>query len=126
MTHWLTELRIQAGFDTVRSLADASGVDNSTLSRIEKVDGPQPTPATLKKIAPFLKVSYGDLMMKAGHLRTSDLIETPFASENSDESLEKDWPEIVPILRRAGTKATPEERKRIAKILRAAFEEEDD
>lgn len=68
MAHWLTEMREKAGYSTIRSLADDSGVDVSTLSRIEKEDGPQPTTSTLKKLAPFLKVPYIKLLAMAGHL----------------------------------------------------------
>ena len=66
--HWLTQMRVDAGYLTIRRLADDSGVDISTLARIEKPGGPQPTTATLKKLVPYLKVPYIKMLAFAGHL----------------------------------------------------------
>ncbi|MEL7566416.1 MAG: helix-turn-helix transcriptional regulator [Dehalobacterium sp.] len=63
----LRALREKAGFESQAKLADASGVDNSTIARLERGDT-KPTPETLKKIAPHLNTSYETLMVKAGHL----------------------------------------------------------
>ena len=35
--------------------------------------------------------------------------------------LEKDWPDVIQVLRMSGQKASPEERKRIAKIIRLSL-----
>ena len=95
MEHWLSKIRRDAGFNTVRALADASGIDNSTLSRIEKDGGPQPTPATLKKLAPYLKVPYTELMFLSGHLNRDDfkmsnaVVESPMGNSFMDEEFLK-------------------------------------
>lgn len=41
-------------------------------------------------------------------------------------TIDDDWPEIANILRRNGKKLTTEDRKRIAKIIKAAVEDEDE
>lgn len=59
-----------AGYSTLGDLYRASRVTVSTLSRIEA--GIQmPMPATLKKLAPFLGVSYEHLLITAGYLPSS-------------------------------------------------------
>ena len=40
--------------------------------------------------------------------------------------LDKDWPEVVQVLRRAGTKPTEVERKHIADIIRVVMKQESD
>lgn len=44
----------------------------------------------------------------------------------SDGLLEKEWPDVVNVLRRNGKKPSPEEQKRIARIIRASLEEDDE
>lgn len=60
------ELRIKSGFTSQRRLAEAAGVSNGTIARIE--DGSQhPSPETLKKVARCLDVSFNELMERAGY-----------------------------------------------------------
>lgn len=63
----LRKLRETAGYESQAKLAEASGVDNSTIARLERNET-KPTPATLQKLAPFLKVPYMQLMEIAGHV----------------------------------------------------------
>ena len=63
----IKNLRVKAGYDTLGGLYRASGVTVSTLSRIE-AGIQRPTPATLRKLAPCLGVSYEYLMVSAGYL----------------------------------------------------------
>lgn len=63
----LKKLRHSAEYETLGSLSRASRVAVSTLSRIE-AGTQRPTPATLKKLAPCLGVSYEHLMAMAGYL----------------------------------------------------------
>ncbi|AKX95686.1 transcriptional regulator [Moorella thermoacetica] len=65
---YIAHLREKAGFESQAALARASGVWNSTIARIEAGQTRQPDPETLKKLAPFLKVSAQDLMTAAGYL----------------------------------------------------------
>ncbi|MEK5171791.1 LexA family transcriptional regulator [Heyndrickxia sp. FSL W8-0496] len=67
-------LRRSKGFKSQKSLAELSGVSQTTISRIE--DGSQnPTPETLKLLAKVLKVSNFDLMALAGHYDEEDLLD---------------------------------------------------
>lgn len=63
----ITQLRLDAGLDSLGQLSKASGVTVATISRIES--GVQrPTPETLMKIAPSLMVSVDYLLREAGYL----------------------------------------------------------
>lgn len=65
--NFLKQLRKQYGYKTQKQLSDATGVSQTTLSRIEA--GIQnPLPETLKLLAPHLRpYTYGELMEKAGY-----------------------------------------------------------
>ena len=64
---YLVRLRELRGYKTRKDLAEDAGINPATLSRIEagkhKVE-----PETLKKLAPFLDVSYSKLMIAAGYM----------------------------------------------------------
>ena len=126
MGNWLTELRVKAGYKSIRSLSADSKVDVSTLARIEK-EVHVASPETLKRLAPYLKTPYIRLLGIVGHLaddaesqKVANFYRENPAGPKSD--IEEDWPEVCQVLRVAGTIATPEERRRIAKIIRASLE----
>lgn len=50
--------------------------------------------------------------------------EKPQMEYKSD--IEEQWPEVANVLRRSGKKPTPEERRRIARIIEAAIEDTSD
>lgn len=64
---WLKERRIKSGYESQGLLSRACGIDHSTIARWEKGDT-KPSPENLKKLAPYLGVSYDDLMVVAGYL----------------------------------------------------------
>lgn len=65
---YLKANRINAGFKTQKHLSEASGISQTTLSRVE-AGSQQPQPETLLLLARYLKsVTYGELMEKAGYL----------------------------------------------------------
>lgn len=64
---WLKEQRLKAGYRSQGQLSRACGIDHSTIARWER-DITKPTPENLQKLAPSLKISYEELMEKAGHL----------------------------------------------------------
>lgn len=68
---WLKEKRIKAGYESQGLLSRACGIDHSTIARWEKGET-KPSPDNLKKLAPFLSVSYDDLMVVAGYLDTTN------------------------------------------------------
>jgi len=63
----LKGLREKAGYESQTKFAQASGVDNSTIARLERGET-KPMPQTLIKIAPALHVDLNDLMIAAGYL----------------------------------------------------------
>ncbi len=46
--------------------------------------------------------------------------------QKKEENLEDAWPEVLQVLRRAGRKPTPEERRRIARIIEAAVGDDEE
>ncbi len=64
---YIMRLRDVCGYKTQKDLALDAGVSPATLSRIE-AGTHKAEPETLKKIAPFLNVSYGTLMIAAGYM----------------------------------------------------------
>lgn len=89
---YFSKLREKSGFDSQRKLSIASGVSNGTIARIEA--GTQKvTPATLKKLTPFLKnVNYDDLMRAAGYLEKANQMEI---NSNKQELSQKDEKDIA-------------------------------
>jgi len=68
---WFAKIRIAAGFESQSELAAACGIHSSTISKLEK-GGIRPTPDTLKKLTPYLRVPYKSLLLAAGHLYGGD------------------------------------------------------
>lgn len=64
-----------------------------------------------------------EMMANYFGIEKSDLIEE---RKNKVPSLEADWPEVANVLMREGKIPTPEKRKQIAKIIRAALSEENE
>lgn len=54
-----------------RQLAELSHISNTEISRIESGERRNPSPNTLKSLAPHLGISYGELMIKAGYIDES-------------------------------------------------------
>lgn len=72
---YIKTLRIKKGYKSQRQLADASGISNGTIARIE--NGTQrPTADTLKVLAKFLDADYVDLLLRAGYLPESYINES--------------------------------------------------
>lgn len=51
-----------------RDLSEKSGVSNAEISRIESGERKKTSPTVIKAIAPFLGISYEDLMVQAGYI----------------------------------------------------------
>jgi transcriptional regulator with XRE-family HTH domain len=64
---FLKDARIKAGYDRIEDLAKVCGISGASLSRMEN-DKQKPYPRTLEKLAPFLKISYSDLMQAVGYI----------------------------------------------------------
>ena len=125
MSNWLTTLRLKAGYRSMRALSVDSKVDVSTLARIEH-EIHVASPETLKRLVPYLKTPYIKLLAFAGHLADDPESEkaAQYYREKPDgptSSIEDDWPEVCQALRVAENTATPEDRSRIARIIRASL-----
>ncbi|MEW6173870.1 MAG: S24 family peptidase [Bacillota bacterium] len=64
---WLREKRVKAGYESQGALSRACGIDHSTVARWERGDV-KPMPENLKKLAPFLGVSFEELMAAVGYI----------------------------------------------------------
>jgi len=62
----LTQLRKRSGL-SLRGLEDASGVDRSTISRIENGEYQRPSPSNLTKLAAGLGIDASELLTAAGY-----------------------------------------------------------
>ncbi len=65
----------------------------------------KPSHDLLEKMADFFGVTVSEM----------------YGKPETKSSIDDDWPEVVQVLRESGKLATPEERKRIAAIIRASL-----
>jgi transcriptional regulator with XRE-family HTH domain len=77
---YIKDLRVYSGLSQ-RELAIKSGISNAEISRIEKSLRRRPSPLVLNALAPHLKVSYEELMHKAGYIKE------PVFNQNYIESI---------------------------------------
>lgn len=119
----LKELRKRAGYESLGQLGKDSGVTVATLSRVES-GVHRPTPDTLKKLAPFLRVTPEYLMQAAGFLPgfTGKLPNIEARQRRVTDPAEEHYPEVLKILRRNPKKLTLEDRKKLAKLMKDAIE----
>jgi|GEM_PF-2719965 len=88
---WFVEQRIKAGYIFKKDLAKAADVDPSTLTKMENNEN-KPKPETLMKLAPHVKVSYNELLARAGHLdenTAKKVIELSQKIDTDKQELEK-------------------------------------
>lgn len=64
---WIAETRNENGLSQ-RQLAELAGLSNTEVWRLESGERKNPSPATLKSLAPHLGVTYEELMAKAGYI----------------------------------------------------------
>lgn len=99
---------------TQEYMAQLLGISNGTLSGYERKYR-EPDLETLTNIAMLLNISLDYLLGKTD-------IKEPY-KEGEYCILDDEWPEVANILRRKGKKATPADKRRIAKIIEAAIED---
>ena len=129
----LKKLRIKAGFESQAKLADATGIDNSTIARLERGET-KPTPETLKKLSVQLYTPYQILMALAGHLPESSpeenaTIATISKALAEDSELTAFWDELLrrddlQIMLKQVKDLSPEAIRRIIKYIKMVEEEE--
>ena len=100
---FLSELRVRYGFKTQKQLAEAAGISQATLSRIE-AGTQKPNPETLMALAQQLRpVTYGELMEKAGYLQEDHRIQWTEASFiDSEEELDETLQTVIQDLSISG------------------------
>jgi HTH-type transcriptional regulator, competence development regulator len=76
---YIKNLRNEIGFSQ-RELAKKSNVSNAEISRIETGERKKPSPIALKALAPFLGVTYEELLQQAGYLE--EVIQHNIFTEN--------------------------------------------
>jgi transcriptional regulator with XRE-family HTH domain len=104
---YIEKSRLQAGFRTRDSLAQTSGVWGTTIARIEEGRTKTPSIETLKRLAPFLKIPYEDLLKAAG-----------FLEDNSALKIETAENRIYNELDRAIKDLTLEEQKAVLQFIK--------
>lgn len=109
----LREARIRRGL-TQAEVAEKLGVTRSVIARYESGINDPPS-ENISKLAEILGVSADYLLGRT---------DNPTSSNGSGgPPIEEEFPEVVNVLRRSGKKLTPEDRKRIARIIKAAIED---
>lgn len=92
---FLKDLRVRYGYKTQKQLADASGVSQTTLSRIE-AGTQRPQPETLRVLAEHLRpYTYGELMEQAGYFDGLDSSDKEFIVDLFDESEDHELEEKI-------------------------------
>ena len=66
----------------------------------------KPSHDLLEKMADFFGVTVNEM----------------YGRSDAKSTIEEEWPDVVQVLRESGPTTTPEERKRIARIIRASLE----
>lgn len=66
----------------------------------------KPSHDLLEKMADFFGVTVNEM----------------YGRSDAKSTIEEEWPDVVQVLRESGPNTTPEERKRIARIIRASLE----
>lgn len=110
----ISDLRIRAGYETLGQLSRDTGITVATLSRIE--NGIQrPSPDTLSKLAPYLRVKVEYLMAEAGYLPDKKNVQLPRTDLPDD-------PAITDLLKQVKD-LTAEERESLLEHWRFALDQ---
>ncbi|UPK47169.1 helix-turn-helix domain-containing protein [Paenibacillus pabuli] len=121
---YLKQLREQQGY-SINQLAEAAGISNSQISRIENGVRGVPKPATIRKISDALSVPYADMMKQAGYLETANtanaLQDAPEWATYKDRRDFKKMLEDEDDLMFDGIPLDDEDKKRIKDVLTGLF-----
>jgi HTH-type transcriptional regulator, competence development regulator len=71
---YLKQLRESKGFST-HKLAELSGVSQSYISHVESGRKEAPSPYVIRNLSAALEVMHIDMMIKAGHIKESEVME---------------------------------------------------
>ncbi|MDN8590352.1 helix-turn-helix domain-containing protein [Paenibacillus sp. 11B] len=120
---YLKQLREQQGY-SINQLAEAAGISNSQISRIENGVRGVPKPATIRKISDALSVPYADMMKQAGYLEVSNTaieLQAPEWATYKDRRDFKRMLEDEDDLMFDGIPLDDEDKKRIKDVLTGLF-----
>ncbi|MBE3586531.1 MAG: helix-turn-helix transcriptional regulator [Thermoanaerobacter sp.] len=112
----IKELREQLGL-TQEELAEKVGISRSALANYES-GLREPKGDILVRFANALNTTTDYLLGKTSRTDKPD--------PERKNTIEEEFPEISRVLRRAGRKLTPADKRRIARIIQAAIEDTDD
>ncbi|MEN1989973.1 MULTISPECIES: XRE family transcriptional regulator [Paenibacillus] len=121
---YLKHLREQQGF-SINQLADAAGISNSQISRIENGVRGVPKPATIRKLADALSASYPDMMQRAGYIEETGSV--PGMADAPEWATYKDRRDFKKMLEEEddlmfdGIPLDAEDKKRIKDVLTGLF-----
>jgi len=121
---YLKHLREQQGF-SINQLADAAGISNSQISRIENGVRGVPKPATIRKLADALSASYPDMMQRAGYIEETGSV--PGMADAPEWATYKDRRDFKRMLEEEddlmfdGIPLDAEDKKRIKDVLTGLF-----
>ncbi|MEC0369433.1 transcriptional regulator [Paenibacillus chibensis] len=120
----LKRLREQKGY-TINQLAEAAGISNSQISRMENGLRGIPKAPTIRKLADALEAPYGELMGAAGYLEDRDGINqaetTPEWATSKDKRDFKKMLEEDGELMFDGIPLDQEDKQRIKDVLTGLF-----
>ena len=120
---YMKQLREQQGF-SINQLAEAAGISNSQISRIENGVRGVPKPVSIRKIAEALAVPYTDMMKQAGYIEPAkdvSLQEVPEWATYKDRRDFKKMLEDDDDLMFDGIPLDEEDKKRIKDVLTGLF-----
>lgn len=121
---YLKQLREQQCY-SINQLAEAAGISNSQISRIENGVRGVPKPATIRKLADALSVPYADMMKQAGYIEAAnaagDTQDIPEWATYKDRRDFKKMLEDEDDLMFDGIPLDDEDKKRIKDVLTGLF-----
>lgn len=120
---YMKQLREQQGF-SINQLAEAAGISNSQISRIENGVRGVPKPATIRKIADALAVPYSDMMKQAGYIEAGHDMNQQNVPEWATYKDRRDFKKMLEDdddLMFDGIPLDEEDKKRIKDVLTGLF-----
>ncbi|WP_340017319.1 helix-turn-helix domain-containing protein [Paenibacillus sp. FSL K6-1318] len=120
---YMKQLREQQGY-SINQLAEAAGISNSQISRIENGVRGVPKPATIRKISDALSIPYTEMMKQAGYIEpgsSTELQDVPEWATYKDRRDFKKMLEDDDDLMFDGIPLDEDDKKRIKDVLTGLF-----
>ncbi|MEK4662115.1 helix-turn-helix domain-containing protein [Priestia sp. FSL H7-0729] len=120
---YMKQLREQQGY-SINQLAEAAGISNSQISRIENGVRGVPKPATIRKISDALSVPYTEMMKHAGYIEPGSAPELQDVPEWATYKDRRDFKKMLEDdddLMFDGIPLDEDDKKRIKDVLTGLF-----